>query len=102
MARPKKHPDELKQMIAISLTKREIKDLDANIDCIRQTLLDRYELSEEQIKTVNAGFNRSAVIREFIGLMTSNAAENLLLGSMMAALDSFGFQKKDNDTRSVL
>lgn len=94
MARPKKHPDELKQMIAISLTKGEIKCLDENIDCIRKSLLDSYELSEEQIKTVNAGFNRSAIIREFIGLMTSKAAENLLLGSMMAAFDSFGFQKK--------
>lgn len=100
MARPKKNPDELKQMIAISLTKGEIKHLDENIDYIRQSLLDSYELSEEQIKTFKAVFNRSAIIREFIGLMTSKAGYSLLLGSMINALDSSGFQKKDNDERS--
>lgn len=100
MARPKKDPDELKQMIAISLTKGEIKHLDENIDYIRHSLLDSYELSEEQIKAFKGVFNRSAIIREFIGLMTSKAGYSLLLGSMINALDSFGFQKKDNDKRS--
>jgi len=100
MARPKKNPDDLKQMISISLTKGEIKDLDKNVDYIRQSLLDSYELSEEQIKSFNTVFNRSAIIGEFIGLMTSKAGYSLLLGSMIAALDSFGFQKKDNDKRS--
>lgn len=101
MSRPKKHPEELKRMVAISLTQGEIKDLDENIEDIRKSLLDSYELSQEQIKVVSAGFNRSAIIREFIGLMTSKPAKNLLLGAMMAALDSFGLQKKDNDTRSI-
>lgn len=102
MARPKKHPDELKRMVAISLTLGEIKRLDENIDYIRKTLFDSYELSEEQMTTFNALFNRSAIIREFISLMTSQGGYRLILGSMMAALDSFGLQKKDNDKRSVL
>lgn len=101
MARPKKHPDELKQMISISLTKAEIKELDKNVDYIRQSLIDSYELSEDQIRAFNAVFNRSAVIGEFIGLMASKAGYSLLLGSMISALDSLGFQKKDNDTRSM-
>lgn len=101
MARPKKHPDELKRMVAISLTQGEIKQLDENVDRIRQSLSDLYVLSEEQMVTFNAAFNRSAIIREFIGLMASKAGYSLLLGSMMAALDSFGLQKKDNDIRSV-
>jgi len=102
MARPKKNIDELKQMISISLTKGEIKHLDENIDYIRKSLFDSYELSDDQIRTFNAGFNRSAIIREFIGLMTSKAGYSLLLGSMVNALDSLGFQKKDNDTGSIL
>lgn len=96
MSRPKKHPDELKRMVAISLTQGEIKHLDENIEDIRKSLLDSYELSEEQIKAFNGLFNRSSIIREFIGLMTSKPAKNLLLGSMMTALDSFGLQRKDN------
>lgn len=102
MARPKKHPDELKRMVAISLTQGEIKQLDENIDFIRKSLFDLYELSEEQMTTFNTLFNRSAIIREFIGLMTSQGGYRLLLGSIITALDSFGLQKKSNDTRSVL
>lgn len=101
MARPKKHPDDLKQMIAVSLTKGEIKQLDENIDFIRKSLLDSYELTEEQIKTFSAGFNRSAIIREFISLMTSNGGYRLLSSSMATAFDSLGLQKKDNDVRSA-
>lgn len=101
MGRPKKNPDELKQMIAISLTKKEIKHLDENIELIRQNLVNSYELPEDQINAFNAGFNRSAMIREFIGLMSSKAGYMLLLGSMINALDSLGFQKKDDETRSM-
>lgn len=101
MGRPKKNPEELKQMIAISLTKKEIQHLDENIELIRQNLISSYDLPEDQINAFNAGFNRSAVMREFIGLMSSKAGYTLLLGSMMSALDSLGFQRRDNDTRSM-
>ena len=101
MGRPKKNPEELKQMIAISLTKKEIQHLDENIELIRQNLVTSYDLPEDQINAFNAGFNRSAMIREFIGLMSSKAGYSLLLGAMASALDSLGFQHKDNDTRSM-
>lgn len=101
MGRPKKNPEDLKQMIAISLTKKEIQHLDKNIELIRENLISSYELPEDQINAFNAGFNRSAMIREFIGLMSSKAGYSLLLGAMASALDSLGFKAKDNETRSM-
>lgn len=101
MGRPRKNPDELKHIMTISLTKKEIQALDENIELIRKNLVNSYELPEDQITAFNAGFNRSAMIREFIGLMSSKAGYSLLLGAMASALDSFGFRHKDSDTRSM-
>lgn len=101
MGRPRKNPEELKHIMTISLTKKEIQDLDTNIELIRQNLVSSYDLPEDQIGAFNAGFNRSAMIREFIGLMSSKAGYSLLLGAMASALDSLGFQQKDNETRSL-
>lgn len=101
MGRPKKDPDELKHIMTISLTKKEIRDLDKNIELIRQNLVNSYELPEDQINAFNSGFNRSAMIREFIGLMSSKAGYSLLLGAMASAMDSLGFHQKDNDTGSL-
>ena len=78
MGRPKKNLEEIKQMIAISLTKKEIQHLDENIELIRKNLVSSYDLPEDQINAFNAGFNRSAMIREFIGLMSSKAGYMLL------------------------
>lgn len=101
MGRPKKNPEELKQIIAISLTRAEIDALDANIEAIRVNLANAYNLTDEQRKAWNSTFNRSAIIREFIGLMSSKAGYSLLIGSMMQALDSLGFSPA-NETRSFL
>lgn len=101
MGRPRKNPEELKHIMTISLTKKEIQALDENIELIRKNLVDSYELPEDQITAFNAGFNRSAMIREFIGLMSSKAGYSLLLGAMASALDSLGFHQKDSDTRSM-
>lgn len=102
MGRPKKNPEELKHIMTISLTQKEIRELDANIELIRQNLVNSYDLPEDQISSFNAGFNRSAMIREFIGLMSSKAGYMLLFGSMISALDSLGFKhKEDNETRSL-